>query len=185
MNLNFGRILSVLTISLRVVKGKLMRFLIIGLLIGFPLAEGTLLYRLAAGPEGHGGWVLAWLVFAAMAGIALIKQARFSLISRLATALSQGQFSLAAFIDSFRTVLAGLLLIFPGVISDVMAIALLLIPVREPATMQPQGHADSNSGSRAELYAATRRANAARGSQQAQTTHPSATTVDGEFRRET
>lgn len=110
-----------------------MRFLIIGILMGFPLLEGAVLYKLAAGPTGHGGWVLAWLVFAAIAGVVLIKQARFSLISRLASALSQGQFSLAAFIDSFRTVLAGLLLIFPGVISDVMALALLLIPVREPA----------------------------------------------------
>ncbi len=109
-----------------------MRFLIVGILVGFPLLEGALLYKLAAGPSGHGGWVLAWLVFAAIAGIVLIKQARFSLISRLASALSQGQFSLAAFIDSFRTVLAGLLLIFPGVVSDVMALALLLIPVREP-----------------------------------------------------
>lgn len=109
-----------------------MRFLIIGILMGFPLLEGAVLYKLAAGPTGHGGWVLAWLVFAAIAGVVLIKQARFSLISRLASALSQGQFSLAAFIDSFRTVLAGLLLIFPGVISDVMALALLLIPVREP-----------------------------------------------------
>lgn len=110
-----------------------MRFLIISILMGFPLLEGALLYMLAAGPSGHGGWVLAWLAFAAIAGVVLIKQARFSLISRLASALSQGQFSLAAFIDSFRTVLAGLLLIFPGVISDVMALALLLIPVREPA----------------------------------------------------
>ena len=110
-----------------------MRFLIISILMGFPLLEGAVLYKLAAGPSGHGGWVLAWLLFAAIAGVVLIKQARFSLISRLASALSQGQFSLAAFIDSFRTVLAGLLLIFPGVISDVMALALLLIPVREPA----------------------------------------------------
>jgi UPF0716 protein FxsA len=118
-----------------------MRFLIIGLLIGFPLAEGALLYHLAIGPGGHGGWVLAWLVFAMMAGVVLIKQARFSLISRLTSALSQGQFSLAAFIDSFRTVLAGLLLIFPGIISDVMAMILLLIPVREPAFMNgnPRG----------------------------------------------
>jgi UPF0716 protein FxsA len=118
-----------------------MRFLIIGLLIGFPLAEGALLYHLAIGPGRHGGWVLAWLVFAAMAGVVLIKQARFSLISRLTSALSQGQFSLAAFIDSFRTVLAGLLLIFPGIISDVMAMILLLIPVREPAFMHgnPRG----------------------------------------------
>ena len=57
-------------------------------------------------------------------------------MTRLAGALSQGQFSLAAFIDSFRTVLAGLLLIFPGIISDVMALVLLLLPIREPALQQ-------------------------------------------------
>ena len=113
-----------------------MRYLIISILIGFPLAEGVVLYRLATGPSGHAGWVFAWLVFAAIAGIVLIKQARFSLIARLASALSQGQFSLTAFIDSFRIVLAGLLLIFPGVISDVMALILLMIPVREPAFEQ-------------------------------------------------
>ena len=42
-----------------------MRLLIIGILMGFPLLEGTVLYNLAAGPSGHGGWVLAWLAFAA------------------------------------------------------------------------------------------------------------------------
>ena len=110
-----------------------MRLLILVILLGFPLLEGAVLYELAAGPTGHGGWVLAWLVFAAIAGVVLIKQARFSLVTRLAAALSQGQFSLAAIIDSFRTVLAGLLLIFPGVISDVMALFLLLLPLREPA----------------------------------------------------
>ncbi len=109
-----------------------MRFLIIAVLLSFPLAEGAVLYHLSTGPNGHGGWVLAWLVFAAFAGVVLIKQARFSLLSRLTSAFAQGQFSLAAFIDSFRTVLAGLLLIFPGIISDVMAMILLLIPVREP-----------------------------------------------------
>lgn len=110
-----------------------MRFLIIGSLMGFPLLEAAVLYNLASGPSGHGGWVLAWLAFAAIAGIVLIKEARFSLVTRLAGALANGQFSLAAFIDSFRTVLAGLLLIFPGVISDVMALILLLVPIREPA----------------------------------------------------
>lgn len=110
-----------------------MRLLIISILVGFPLLEGTVLYLLAAGPSGHGGWVLAWLILAAIAGIVLIKEARFSLITRLTGALAHGQFSLAAFIDSFRTVLAGLLLIFPGIISDVMALFLLLLPVREPA----------------------------------------------------
>jgi UPF0716 protein FxsA len=102
-------------------------------LAAFPLAEGALLYSLSTGPNGHGGWVLAWLVFAAFAGVVLIKQARFSLVSRLTTALAHGQFSLSAFIDSFRSVIAGLLLIFPGIMSDVMAMILLLIPMREPA----------------------------------------------------
>lgn len=107
-----------------------MKLLMLGILMGFPLLEGAVLYTLG---QGHGGWVVAWLFFAAVAGIVLIKQARFSLVTRLASELSRGQFSLAAIIDSFRTVLAGLLLIFPGIISDVMALVLLLLPIREPA----------------------------------------------------
>ena len=107
-----------------------MRLLILGILMGFPLLEVAVLYKLG---QGHGGWVIAWLFFAAIAGIVLIKQARFSLVTRLASDLSRGQFSLAAIIDSSRTVLAGLLLIFPGIISDLMALALLLLPIREPA----------------------------------------------------
>jgi len=111
----------------------LIRLFIFGIVMGFPLLEGALLFKLASGPEGHGAWVLAWLAFSAIAGVVLIKEARFSLVSRLAEAFSQGRFSLAAFIDSFRSVLAGLLLIFPGLISDVMALCLLLLPIREPA----------------------------------------------------
>ena len=107
-----------------------MRLLILGILMGFPLLEGALLYTLG---RGHGGWVIAWLLFSAIAGVVLIKQARFSLITRLAGELSRGQFSLTAIIDSFRTVVAGLLLIFPGIISDVMALVLLLLPIREPS----------------------------------------------------
>ncbi|HEX4857973.1 MAG TPA: FxsA family protein [Usitatibacteraceae bacterium] len=131
--------------------------MILGILMGFPLLEGAVLYRLAAGPEGHGGWVLAWLAFAAIAGIVLIKEARFSLLSRLAQALANGRFSLAAVIDSFRTVIAGLLLIFPGVISDILALFLLLLPFREPA-MQPAGRTPRRG--------------------------PPGTVIEGEFRRE-
>jgi UPF0716 protein FxsA len=110
-----------------------MRLIILAIVMGFPLLEGALLFKLASGEHGSGAWVIAWLVFAAVAGVVLIKQARFSLVARLGQALSQGQFSIAALIDSFRTVIAGLLLIFPGFISDVMALLILLIPIREPA----------------------------------------------------
>ncbi len=142
-----------------------MRLVILVILMGFPLLEGALLFKLASGP-GSGAWVVAWLVFAAIAGIVLIKQARFSLISRLGQALSHGQFSLAALIDSFRTVIAGLLLIFPGFISDVMALVILLIPIREPA------FADANAVRPAER-APTRRAFA-----------PNESVIEGEFRRD-
>ncbi len=141
-----------------------MRFIILTILVAFPLAEGAVLYKLAAGEQGHAGWVLAWVIFAAIAGIVLIKQARFSLISRLGQALAHGQFSLAALIDSFRTVIAGLLLVFPGVLSDVLALTILLIPIREPAV-----------------------ARAANGPRQGRHTGPPVNpdgVIEGEFRRE-
>lgn len=122
-----------------------MRVFILGIVMGFPLLEGAVLYKLAAGPDGHAGWVLAWLVFAAVAGVLLIKEARFSLVARLAEALSKGHYSLAAVIDSFRTVVAGLLLIFPGLISDALALCLLLLPIREPAFGAAGGRAPRSS----------------------------------------
>ena len=106
-----------------------MRLLLLAILLGFPLLELVLLARLA---ESHGWWVLAWVVLAAMAGFALLKEARFALVARLGAELAAGQFSIAAVIDSARTVLAGLLLIFPGVISDFIALTLLLLPRRVP-----------------------------------------------------
>lgn len=101
------------------------RFLLIGILLGFPLLEVLVLVRLS---EKLGWWMLAWCVLAACAGAALIKEARFALVARLAAGVAEGQFSVGALTDSARTVLAGLLLIFPGVVSDLIALTLLLLP---------------------------------------------------------
>jgi len=102
-----------------------MRLMLIGILLGFPLLEAVVLVRLT---DTLGWGVLALVVFAACAGMALIKEARFALVARLATGLAQGRFSIAALTDSARTVVAGLFLIFPGVISDLIALTLLLWP---------------------------------------------------------
>jgi UPF0716 protein FxsA len=102
-----------------------MRLLLIANLLGFPLLEAVVLVRLS---ETLGWWVLAWVVLAACAGMALIKEARFAMLARLAEGLAQGSFSIAALTDSARTVLAGLFLIFPGVVSDLIALTLLLWP---------------------------------------------------------
>jgi len=101
------------------------RLVLIGILLGFPLLEILVLVRLG---ETMGWWILAWVVLAACAGMALIKEARFALLARLAAGFAQGRFSIVALTDSARTVLAGLFLIFPGVVSDLIALTLLLLP---------------------------------------------------------
>ena len=115
-----------------------MRLLLIGILLGFPLLEAVVLVRLS---DTLGWWVLGWVVLAACAGMALIKEARFALVARLAAGLAHGRFAIAALTDSARTVVAGLLLIFPGVVSDLIAITLLLLPgprvVGEAAVRRP------------------------------------------------
>ena len=83
----------------------------------------------------------------------LIKEARFAMVARLAAGLAQGRFSIAALTDSVRTVMAGLFLVFPGVISDVIAITLLLLP-----------------GPRVVVESGSRR-------------RPAGTLIEGEFRR--
>lgn len=102
-----------------------MRLVLIVILLGFPLLEAVLLVRLT---ETLGWWLFAWVVLAACAGMALIKEARFAMVARLAAGFAQGRFSIAALTDSVRTVMAGLFLVFPGVVSDVIAITLLLLP---------------------------------------------------------
>jgi UPF0716 protein FxsA len=114
-----------------------MRLLLLAILLGFPLLEITVLVRLA---EIHGWWVLGWVVLSACAGLALLKEARFALVARLGAALAAGQFSIAAFVDSARTVLAGLLLIFPGIISDFLALTLLLLPRAVPERVHARAH---------------------------------------------
>jgi UPF0716 protein FxsA len=102
-----------------------MRLVLIGILLGFPLLEAVVLVRLG---ETLGWWMLAWVVLAACAGMALIKEARFAMLARLAAGLAHGRFPIAALTDSVRTVMAGLFLIFPGVVSDLIALTLLLLP---------------------------------------------------------
>ena len=102
-----------------------MRLALVAILLGFPFVEIGLLVHLA---EAHGWWVLGWVLLSACAGFALLKEARFALVARIGAAIAVGQFPIAALVDSARTVVAGLFLIFPGIISDFIALTLLLLP---------------------------------------------------------
>ena len=100
-------------------------FVFLLILLGFPALEIYTLFRVA---DVIGWWLLLWLVFSMIAGWTLIREERLAVFGRLMIALQNGQSPFAALWDSGRTMMAGVLLIFPGVISDVIALILLLLP---------------------------------------------------------
>ena len=93
--------------------------------LGFPALEIYTMFQVA---DVIGWWLLAWLILSALIGWILIKEESMAVFGRLAVAMQNGQSPFAALWDSGRTMLAGLLLIMPGVLSDVLALVLLLLP---------------------------------------------------------
>ena len=100
--------------------------LVLAALLAFPVLEGWLLFRLG---ERFGWWVIVWLVLAAMAGVALIRMEKLVWALRIAGSLRSQRSPIGALLASVRSVVAGVLLIFPGVITDVLAVLLLLWPL--------------------------------------------------------
>jgi UPF0716 protein FxsA len=98
---------------------------IVLLLLSFPVLEAIGIFWVAS---AIGGWVLLWLLFAAVAGVMLIRTERVAWGARLLFSVQSGAHPLAALFASGRILLAGGLLVFPGFISDGIALVLLLIP---------------------------------------------------------
>ena len=99
--------------------------LILLILLGFPALEIYVLAKLAG---TVGWWLLPWLLSSAAVGGWLVRDAGAMLPLRLFAALQSGHSLSFSLLIGFRTVLAGLLLIFPGVVSDFLALILLLLP---------------------------------------------------------
>lgn len=100
--------------------------LILAILLAFPVLEIFTLVRLA---DWAGWWLLGWLLLAAAFGVALLRDAGFGAPVRLLAALQSGQSLGMSLWYGFVPFAAGVLLIFPGVISDVLALLLLLLPL--------------------------------------------------------
>ena len=104
--------------------------LILAILLAFPFVELYVLIQLAS---VYGWWLALYLLSMMIAGWLLIQEERLAVFGRLFQIVQSGQHPVVALLTSARKLLAGVLLIFPGVISDVFAILLLLIPT-------PSGH---------------------------------------------
>ena len=100
-------------------------FIFLIILLGFPALEIYTLFQLA---HAIGWWLLPWLIFTTGAGWVLIQEERLAIFGRLMLAIQSGQSPFGALWDSGRTMVAGVLLIFPGVWSDALAFILLLFP---------------------------------------------------------
>ena len=105
-----------------------MRFLIgFIIVLSFPALE---IYTLVKVYQAIGWWVIALLAVSALAGATLIAEERLAFFARMIMTVQSGGSPFRALFESGRTMLAGALLIFPGVISDVLAVLILLIPAR-------------------------------------------------------
>ncbi len=100
--------------------------LILAILLAFPVLEIFTLVRLA---DWAGWWLLGWLLLAALVGIVLLSDAGVDAPVRLLEALHSGQTLGASLWYGFVPFIAGVLLIFPGVVSDALALLLLLLPL--------------------------------------------------------
>lgn len=96
------------------------------ILLAFPVLELVLLAKLAS---LYGWWVLVYVLFSALLGWLLIKGERLIVFARIFQAMSKGEQPWIALLSSARMLVVGMLLIFPGVVSDILALLLLLLPV--------------------------------------------------------
>lgn len=98
------------------------------ILLAFPVLEVWLLVELA----GRWGWgLLGYLLGAAALGFLLIHDERLMVFGRMRQVLQQGSNPALAIITSAKKLVAGMLLILPGVASDIVALILLLFPVAQ------------------------------------------------------
>jgi UPF0716 protein FxsA len=89
-----------------------------------------------------GVWTLLWLLVAVLAGSSLIAAERLTFMPRLVGVMMGGENPFAALKGSGLRFLAGVLLIFPGIISDVIAVVLLLWSLAQPEPMMKHWPAD-------------------------------------------
>ena len=103
-----------------------MRFLIALILLAFPFVEIFLLVNLA---QKHGWWLLFYLVVIGFLGLQLIRGEKLLLSAKMMQSVTSGGNPIKTLMCSARNMVAGVLLIIPGVMTDIIAVVLLLLPI--------------------------------------------------------
>mgnify|MGYP003598323641 CR=1 FL=1 len=112
-----------------------MRFVVLAILLAFPVADLYVTARVALW-SGIPLWL--WLGCAFVAGLLLLRNERIAFRTRTVAALHGEQSLLRGLVDSGRKVLAGFLLILPGIVSDLAALTLLALPLNVGRPVRPE-----------------------------------------------
>lgn len=112
-----------------------MRFVVLSIVLIFPILDVLVTMRFA---RWTGIPTIAWLLASAIAGTILLRHERAAFRNRALAALRGDQPLQRGLLDSGRKVLAAVLFIVPGIVSDLMALALLMLPVNLGTSFAPQ-----------------------------------------------
>ena len=108
-----------------------MRLLFTILLLSFPVIEIWGIFKLSS---LYGWWFFLYMVLVSYLGWRLIKEEKQLVLAKFMGAMSQGGNPIKVMIGSARNLFVGLLFIIPGVITDLFAVILLLIPIKNNAS---------------------------------------------------
>jgi UPF0716 protein FxsA len=97
------------------------------IVLSFPALE---IYTLVQIYHFIGWWIIVLLLGGLLVGWSLIVGERLAFFARMSMTVQSGGSPLRALIDSGRNMIAGALFIFPGVISDALAVLVLVLPLR-------------------------------------------------------
>ena len=106
-------------------KEYFMRLFMLLILLAFPVLEIWLIIDLTA---QYGWWFIAYLVIVTFLGWRLIQEEKQLFAGRMMQTLAQSASPGSALFGSVKNLIAGILLVIPGVMTDGIAVILLLIP---------------------------------------------------------
>lgn len=95
------------------------------LLLAFPLVELASLILL--GQAVGVGWTLVWVLFTGIAGLTLIQRNGWGMLQRLQQQMLSNSSPRAVLKSGMWGLLAGVLIAFPGLVSDALAIPCLIM----------------------------------------------------------